>query len=462
MRRFFGPVQVGQHAYEPTCALIVGPFSCFCVSATPDYLWEEVVAPHAAQEKIPASLELKAPAEDEAVTPAPKAHRDDPVAPPPEEGQRRHEVKLREMSEPIPEKALGASGPRLLGVDLERMVASRCCSEDVSPSRALDELLSEGQAMLTRTVSEGGQAGRKSLATVVRRLSSIARGALFAKYGGDRSEREAEQFESELLEYLRDTHPPAVDRLAEMGWEDHCTKRYELYLKWLCGPPRIMLSVQTRTDRMVSCLPAVRAEGGLISGGLFPILCTVNSFPKWMPIVQSATLLKQLSPLRRIWHCSVRVGFFSFDFIVFVAVVDRLATAGRIDIILKSPEPDSEGQQWLGITVPPRECSIRMGLKAYGMSYTPISKEHGLVEAQMELSDKFPLKRLAVLLIKSANDKFLPQMEKVNSTFQGSGIDEILNAETKEAQQTRQALFRLSQSVDEYLARQEQLRSSEA
>uniref|UniRef100_A0A7S4TBD2 Uncharacterized protein n=1 Tax=Alexandrium monilatum TaxID=311494 RepID=A0A7S4TBD2_9DINO len=232
-------------------------------------------------------------------------------------------------------------------------------------------------------------------------------------------------------------------------------KHHELYCKWLSGPPRILQSVKMQTERVAKSLPAVQVEGDLIQGGLFPILVTVNSFPKWLPGIKSATLLKQLSPLRRIWLCSVKVGFFSCDVIIFVAVVNRLAVNGTIDIILKSPKPASEGQQWLGITVPARTATVRMSLNAVGMSYTPISSDRGPIEAQMELADNFPMKRVAVLLIKYGSDMFMPQLGKAQNVFRGSAIEDMLNEDTRQARQTRQELFRLNQSV-EFLARQDQ------
>jgi len=517
MRPIFPPVQLGPRTYEPTCALLVGSFSCYCVCVAPDshrlpeaaaYAKAEVVVPERpsalqtldeADSDLPEiNNALTRKAYDTGGVKLAEAQVEEPILMHGRKVFEGDQLKVRQVPESCPatppgfhagvRRSLSASSgstweatfgstdgcdatPASLISWAQSKTSLRRSScpvshgghanpkqrwwSDFQASQALDDHSSRS-SKFERRVSDVVSNGHQSLLRTVRRLSAYARAALFMQYLQGRRKREGEHFEAELLRYLEETRPPATDKLAALGWEDYGTEHYELYCKWLSSPPRILQSVKMRTDRVVESLPAVQVEGDLIQGGLFPILVTVNSFPKWLPGIKSATLLKQLSPLRRIWLCSAKVGFFSFDFVVFVAVVNRLAVNGTIDIILKSPKPASEGQQWLGITVPERTATVRMSLKACGMSYTPVSRDHGLVESQMELADSFPMKRVAVLLIKSCNDRFMPQLWKAQNAFRGSAIEEILNADTQQARQTRQALLRLNQSVEEFLARRDQ------
>mmetsp|Transcript_34633 Transcript_34633/g.99512 ORF Transcript_34633/g.99512 Transcript_34633/m.99512 type:complete len:468 (-) Transcript_34633:27-1430(-) len=466
MQSLLGPILVGQRRYEPTCALLVGPFSCYCVCGTGLAFDEGEVqtSEHAAQSEVLDSISPMPKPQKSTLQDEPQASTD-----PLESDASPATTKLAE--------ALGIASPRLLDARYGRSRRETCGVDTVIRSVSLEALplmadaTQQPQTLFTsrsapqdgflgrsycleRAVSEGGPSGQRTIMRTINRFSSYARAILFAKHLGGHAARKGSRFEAELIQYLQDSRPPAMERLAELGWEDYCTERYELYVKWLSSPPRIMQSVKTRTDRMAECLPAVQMEDGNIRGGLFPILFTASAFPSWLSIVQSVTVLKQLSPLRRICLCSMKIGFFSFDIVVFVAVVNRLDSTGTIDLILKSPEPDSEGQEWFGITVPQRTARVRMSLKAYGISYRPVSKDHGCIESQMEISDSFPLKRVAVLLIKTGNDKFLPHLEKVNQTFRGSAIEETLNGDSQEAQETRGAFARLSRSVDEFLARQ--------
>eukprot|EP00913_Durusdinium_trenchii_P010837 g10166.t1 len=115
----------------------------------------------------------------------------------------------------------------------------------------------------------------------------------------------------------------------------------------------------------------------------------IPHWPLWFPFCESNKLLRRFSPSSFIMNCTLKVLFLRIDFVVLVDIADKLHTEEEcLEILMRSPPAGSEGEEWMGITVPPKCGSLpRICIRESRLKMRPTASDQFQCDLQLEMDD---------------------------------------------------------------------------
>lgn len=213
------------------------------------------------------------------------------------------------------------------------------------------------------------------------------------------------------------------------GWRDISKTGSNVFFKAITKPARDCVCMVIASKDQVPKMPLLTIQNGKIIDGVMPTIWAVEHWKLWFPFCESTEILKRFSPECFIVKVCLKVMLFSVDFIAFISIEDKLSTDNYIDVIVRSPPVGSEGQEWMGITVPPRVGIFpRVCLNFSHMKVKPETMESMNVDAQAEIVDVGGIPQwVKVFFFQQLSIRLIPELVKFQKQIPGSALDKFLN-----------------------------------
>ncbi|CAJ1376302.1 unnamed protein product [Effrenium voratum] len=194
-------------------------------------------------------------------------------------------------------------------------------------------------------------------------------------------------------------------------------------------PARDCVEISLRSEEQVPYIPLLEMKEERIQSGIIPTIWAVPHWPLWFPFCESNTEVKRFSPSCWIMHVKLKVLFFCVDFLLFASVDDLLESEGRITVSMRSPPPGSEGEQWMGVTVPPRLGALpRVCLHNAFLDCKPTGHGKFDVNLRLELEDPAGAPQwVKTFVFQQMAIRILPDLCKFQGKIPGSALDHFLN-----------------------------------
>eukprot|EP00927_Polykrikos_kofoidii_P080589 TRINITY_DN77498_c0_g1_i1.p1 TRINITY_DN77498_c0_g1~~TRINITY_DN77498_c0_g1_i1.p1 ORF type:complete len:396 (+),score=41.83 TRINITY_DN77498_c0_g1_i1:180-1367(+) len=244
-----------------------------------------------------------------------------------------------------------------------------------------------------------------------------------------------------------DTLPPDGEgKLQLAGWRNASPPTAKVFLKFQKRPPRVLVSLDLKSQDQVSSFPLLVVDGKRVKGGAMPIFWCIGSWPSWFPFCVNARRIAQPAPDRAFWVVKFKIGLMTTDLFVFTALMDRLDIAGCVDMVMMSPPTGSEGKKWMGVTVPEHTAQYRVELVTYRISVFPSSMSSARVRVQSETGGALlsSIEWISLVFWRTVSSRVAPLIVKVQHNYDGSEIDHYLNGSQEGRQAERQMLFDLA------------------
>jgi len=232
---------------------------------------------------------------------------------------------------------------------------------------------------------------------------------------------------------------------------------------------RDLVQFSINSKEQVPTIPLLEVKDEKIVCGTIPTIWALHYWPLWFPFCESNKLLRRFSPSCFVMNCTLKVLFLRLDFILFIDIADKLHTSEEcLEILMRSPPPGSEGQEWLGITVPPKCGSLpRLCVRDASLRLKPLSMDHYQCDLQMDLEDQANAPQwVKVFVFQQLAVRILPELCKFQSKIPGSALDKFLNTrgpggsggegETIDPDGL-EYIFNMQKSIEKFVAKNPQL-----
>lgn len=227
------------------------------------------------------------------------------------------------------------------------------------------------------------------------------------------------------------------------------------------NPPSDLVLMSITSKDQVPTIPLLEVKDDKIVCGTIPTIWALPHWPMWFPFCESNKVLRRLSPSCFVINCTLKVLFLRIDFILFVDIADKLHTSEEcLEILMRSPPPGSEGQQWMGVTIPPKCGSLpRICLINSALRLKPTAMDQFQVDLQMELDDPAGAPQwVKTFIFQQLAIRIIPELCKFQSKIPGSALDKFLNgrhgadagAEVID-QEGLDYIFNLQRSIENYV-----------
>lgn len=196
------------------------------------------------------------------------------------------------------------------------------------------------------------------------------------------------------------------------------------------NPPSDLVLMSITSKDQVPTIPLLEVKDERIVCGTIPTIWALPHWPMWFPFCESNKVLRRFSPSCFVIDCTLKVLFLRIDFILFVDIADKLHTSEEcLEILMRSPPPGSEGQQWMGVTIPPKCGSLpRICLRNAALRLKPTAMDQFQVDLQMELDDPAGAPQWAkIFVFQQLAIRIIPELCKFQSKIPGSSLDKFLN-----------------------------------
>eukprot|EP00928_Gymnodinium_smaydae_P090574 TRINITY_DN74361_c0_g1_i1.p1 TRINITY_DN74361_c0_g1~~TRINITY_DN74361_c0_g1_i1.p1 ORF type:complete len:393 (-),score=28.99 TRINITY_DN74361_c0_g1_i1:224-1402(-) len=246
--------------------------------------------------------------------------------------------------------------------------------------------------------------------------------------------------------------PESSSELRAQGWRDASRPTFSIFLKCPKHPPRLFVTMRGQLRDQAKGLPLVDVKQDVVRGGLLPIFLAVGQWPSWVPFCIGARLIARIGPCKEMWLVRFRIALITADVVIHYAVIDRLKTAGCLDLVICSPDEGMEGKSWLGITVPPKTAQLRVAIKSFRITLKPKSACDGLVEMQTEMVDVLQIEWIHTLFWGTLGSHCLSIIANMHKQFSGSAIDRYYNGTDEVSTGARTYIEELSRAVHAFLS----------
>lgn len=199
-------------------------------------------------------------------------------------------------------------------------------------------------------------------------------------------------------------------------------------------PPRDMVLFSINSKEQVATIPLLNIKDNKIVCGTIPTVWAIPHWPLWFPFCESNKLLRRFSPSSFIMNCTLKVLFLRIDFVVLVDIADKLHTEEEcLEILMRSPPAGSEGEEWMGITVPPKCGSLpRICIRESRLKMRPTASDQFQCDLQLEMDDPAQAPTWAkVFVFQQLGLRIIPEMCKFQPKIPGSPLDTYLNGSDK-------------------------------
>lgn len=196
------------------------------------------------------------------------------------------------------------------------------------------------------------------------------------------------------------------------------------------GRPSDLVSMSITSKDQVPTIPLLEVKDDKIVCGTIPTIWALPHWPMWFPFCESNKVLRRFSPSCFVINCTLKVLFLRVDFILFVNIADKLHTSEEcLEILMRSPPPGSEGQHWMGVTIPPKCGSLpRICLINSALRLKPTAMDQFQVDLQMELDDPAGAPQwVKTFIFQQLAIRIIPELCKFQSKIPGSSLDKFLN-----------------------------------
>jgi len=231
---------------------------------------------------------------------------------------------------------------------------------------------------------------------------------------------------------------------------------------------RDLVQFSINSKDQVPTIPLLEVKDEKIVCGTIPTIWALHYWPLWFPFCESNKLLRRFSPSSFVMNCTLKVLFLRLDFVLFIDIADKLHTSEEcLEILMRSPPPGSEGQEWMGITVPPKCGSLpRLCVRDSSLRLKPLSMDHYQCDLQMDLEDQANAPQWAkVFVFQQLAVRILPELCKFQSKIPGSALDKFLNTRGPGGGDTVETIdpdgleyiFNMQKSIEKFVAKNPQL-----
>eukprot|EP00812_Abedinium_dasypus_P009444 NODE_3133_length_825_cov_268.007792.p2 GENE.NODE_3133_length_825_cov_268.007792~~NODE_3133_length_825_cov_268.007792.p2 ORF type:complete len:231 (+),score=86.41 NODE_3133_length_825_cov_268.007792:3-695(+) len=196
-----------------------------------------------------------------------------------------------------------------------------------------------------------------------------------------------------------------------------------IFLKLTTKPSKYFVKMDCMYSDFVPSFPFFAFEEGRLVGGAMPIFINCLRWPSWYPFCKQAEVLGVLSETQVVYQITFKIGFITADVVMLVAMVDRLLEDGTYLTVLASAPPGIDGQQWLGITVPPCKTMVREVVDAAVLKCKPDRLDGGQLTFYIEGPEEIGIEWVAKLYWKTCCTKVVPLIAKQLPHFRGSDAD---------------------------------------
>jgi len=212
-----------------------------------------------------------------------------------------------------------------------------------------------------------------------------------------------------------------------------------------------LVLVDTRTVDERNNMGRASTQSSALLGGAIPIFWEVGHWPAWFPFCQIARVMPggHLAPDRLVWHVRFKIAFIVVDVVILCALVDRLDTAGCLDVIMSSV-PEGE---WADLEVPPETAQLRVRINSLRVSLYPTSDREGEIELQADINDAFGVDWVLKFFWQTCCTRVVPQIACMHARFQGSSLESHFNDTGAYSEEQRALFFGLHQRLQEHLQR---------
>eukprot|EP00438_Fugacium_kawagutii_P032844 Skav224536 [mRNA] locus=scaffold388:754282:779504:+ [translate_table: standard] len=172
----------------------------------------------------------------------------------------------------------------------------------------------------------------------------------------------------------------------------------------------------------VATIPLLEVKEDRIVCGTIPTIWAMPHWPLWFPFCDSCRLLRRFSPSCFVMNCTLKVLFLHIDFICFVDITDKLHTSEEcLEILMRSPPPGSEGQEWMRTTIPPKCGSLpRICVRNAALRLRPTAHDQFQCDLQMELDDPAGAPQwVKVFVFQQLAIRIIPELCKFQSKIPG-------------------------------------------
>ncbi|CAK9015830.1 unnamed protein product [Durusdinium trenchii] len=195
-----------------------------------------------------------------------------------------------------------------------------------------------------------------------------------------------------------------------------------------------MVLFSINSKEQVATIPLLNIKDNKIVCGTIPTVWAIPHWPLWFPFCESNKLLRRFSPSSFIMNCTLKVLFLRIDFVVLVDIADKLHTEEEcLEILMRSPPAGSEGEEWMGITVPPKCGSLpRICIRESRLKMRPTASDQFQCDLQLEMDDPAQAPTWAkVFVFQQLGLRIIPEMCKFQPKIPGSPLDTYLNGSDK-------------------------------
>lgn len=248
--------------------------------------------------------------------------------------------------------------------------------------------------------------------------------------------------------------PSTEAEYAAQGWKYDKTSSSQVWSKFPKDPPpaRVLGDIRLNTIDQVPDFPlAIVTEQGELMGGAGPVYLSVGTWPSWFPFMHKCTKLGTLTDTEEIWHVEAKVAMFKADCVVMGSYQDRLDDLGQLQVVFIAPPAGSEGEQWLGITVPQKVGPLRIPVNKMRLTLQPTTEGSSVVHFQVDHVDILGLEWVAKMVFSTLSKMVVPQIRKQIQAFSGSALEAFLR---DPANVRRKTLYiEMHRRVREFVAR---------
>eukprot|EP00747_Dinoflagellata_sp_TGD_P170850 gnl/TRDRNA2_/TRDRNA2_203483_c0_seq1.p1 gnl/TRDRNA2_/TRDRNA2_203483_c0~~gnl/TRDRNA2_/TRDRNA2_203483_c0_seq1.p1 ORF type:complete len:412 (+),score=35.74 gnl/TRDRNA2_/TRDRNA2_203483_c0_seq1:91-1326(+) len=272
------------------------------------------------------------------------------------------------------------------------------------------------------------------------------------------STTEIDAFIVETTKKIDVVQPPAKsEELLAQGWKDWSLPTAKIFA--YCDDKRsrltAVLDMETIHQEPIFPLVEVSADGQQVMGGAIPIFWWFGLWKQWFPFCTSAEPLLRIGPDRMIWILRFQILFISIDVVLFSTIVNRLDSEGCLDVIIASPPLGTEGQPWLGTTVPGKTATFRTEIKSVRLSLYPVTANTARIKLVCDVIDSFKIEWIHCFFWQTAAAKILSLIARSQAEFVGSDLYKRYNDSGKAGVEFRQYFHTMAQEIREHLARKQ-------
>mmetsp|Transcript_154877 Transcript_154877/g.288824 ORF Transcript_154877/g.288824 Transcript_154877/m.288824 type:complete len:431 (-) Transcript_154877:50-1342(-) len=248
--------------------------------------------------------------------------------------------------------------------------------------------------------------------------------------------------------------PSTEQEYRAQGWQCDRTSTSQVFSKFPKdpAPARVLGDIRLNTIDQVPEFPiAIVNEEGELRGGAAPVYLSVGTWPSWFPFMHKCTKLGTLTDYEEIWHVEAKIAMFKADCVVMGSYQDRLDDLGQLQVVFITPPQGSEGQEWLGITVPQKVGPLRVPLNKMRLCLKPVTKGTSVVHFQVDYVDILGLEWVAKMVFKTLSQMVVPKIRDQIDAFAGSALEAFLRA--PENYRRRDLYMEMHQRVKGFVAR---------